>query len=176
MRFFAAVLALGAIVSIAGLAVGCQGDGGAVSVRWRLVDLATGQAWDANDKSINARGVCCRADLDTKNHTCALSPWVVYGVYVQLGDPATGVPMDLGGAEPTAPCSARELTSKFNLPLGTWAISLAADASDMGTPVVTPAPQLRDITRGGVVNLDVVEIGVDPLPRTLPTVDAGVTQ
>lgn len=170
MRFFVTLLRVGAIVALAS----CQGDGGAVSVRWRLVDLSTGQAWDANDKSIDSNGVCCRVDDTTK--TCASSPWVVRGVYVQLGDPETGVPIDLGVKEPQAPCAARELTSKFNLPTGTWAISLAADAPDMGTPVVTPAPQLRDIQRGGVVNLDVVEIGVDPLPRTLPTDDAGVTQ
>src|ERR1700761_3028371 len=52
------------------LAASCQGDGGAVSVRWRLVDLSTGEAWDANTQSIDYKGACCRADLDV-NHTCA---------------------------------------------------------------------------------------------------------
>src|ERR1700753_3699763 len=99
MRVFAAALRLGAIVLLAG---SCQGDGGAVSVRWRLVDLSTGQAWDANDRSIDYQTECCRADLHTKNKTCAFSPWVVRGVFVQLGDPETGDPIDLGDKKPQA--------------------------------------------------------------------------
>ncbi len=169
MRFCRFAVALMALL----LAAGCQGDGGAVSVRWRIVDLSTGQAWDANDKNIDFQGkFCCRVE----DKTCNSSNWLVYEVYVVLANAETGVAMDLGSEEPIAPCAARELTSKFDLPTGTWAISLAANASDMGTPVVTPAPQLRDIESGAVVNLDVVEIGVDPLPRPLPTPDAGVTQ
>jgi hypothetical protein len=170
MRFRALALAL-----LGGLAsgAGCQGDGGAVSVRWRIMDLSTGQAWDANDKNITYHDVCCRADLDPKK-TCASSSWVVDGVHVSLRDPSTGVPITLTD-RPQAPCSARELTSKFDLPTGTFAITLDPDSTDV-VPPVTPAPQLRDVVRGAVVNMDVVEIGVDPLPRPLPTPDAGVTQ
>lgn len=170
MRFCSLAVALS--VSCV-LGAGCQGDGGAVSVRWRLVDLSTGQAWDANDPKITSMGSCCRADLDTKNHTCDASPWVVNDVFVSLRDPTTGVAMT---QTPRFSCSRRELTSAFDLPTGTWAITLDTDPADADPPAVTPAPQVRAIVRGAVVNLNVVEIGVDPLPRPLPTPDAGVTQ
>jgi hypothetical protein len=173
MRFCVIVLLAAVAIATAGVA-GCQGNGAAVSVRWRIVDLSTGQAWDANDRSIDYNTVCCRADLDPKR-TCASSTWIVRGVKVVLGDPETDAPTPLK-IVPQATCPERELTSKFDLPTGTWAVSLVADVPDMGTPVVTPAPQLRDFERGGVVNLDVVEIGVDPLPHPLPTTDGGVTQ
>jgi hypothetical protein len=168
MRFCALAVTL---TLACALGAGCQGDGGAVSVRWRLVDLSTGQAWDANDPKITSDGSCCRADLDP-SHSCATSPWVVANVFVNLRDPTTG--LSVTRTKP-ADCSERELTSPFVLPTGTWAITLDTDPADANPPPVTPAPQLRAIVRGAVVNLDVVEIGVDPLPRPLPTPDAGVT-
>jgi hypothetical protein len=98
-------------------------------------------------------------------------------VSVQLADPDTGVPREVTGQRTV--CTAGELTTPFKLPTGRFAISLVAQATDrtgrIPIQASTPAAEIRDIVAGAVVNLQVIEIAVNPLPLTLPLVDAGVT-
>ena len=170
MRFCTAgVLAL--VLAVAPLA-GCQGDGGAVSARWRIIDLASGEGFDPRGSVAAGGGLCCR---DQAAHACtADNPWIVRSVGIRLADPSSGqVVLDV---EPKQPCSQRETTTDFVLPLGTFAISLTADVVDGAgntAPVQIPPPEVRTIVRGEVANLQIIEIGVDPLP--LPTPTTGVT-
>src|SRR5262249_41651151 len=96
------------------------------------------------------------------------SPWIIESASIELADSVTGAPVTTSLAP--FPCTVREKTTPFVLPPGTFAISLAArndvgDAFDMPAPVFLPPPSVRTIIRGEVVNLDVIEIGVNPLPR-----------
>ena len=154
--------------------VGCQGNGGAVSVRWRIADLSTGQTFDPMQVAAADR-TCCS---DVVANSCSpYSIWVVRSVSVTLRDPSTGVPV--GGVGPrTFPCELRESTTAFDLPAGTFAIGLSADVFDgMGNPApaVVPPPEVHTIVRGEVVNLQDIQIGVQPLPsgRPVPLPDDG---
>jgi len=82
-------------------------------------------------------------------------------------------PLAPGAAPPIDPekakflCNQREATTPFEIKSGRYALSLAAfDVSGgVETPVgATPAPAVRTIKQGEIVNLDVVEIGVHPIP------------
>src|SRR6478672_7517988 len=87
MRFCTlAFVAATACVAVAG----CQGNGGAVSVRWRIANLSTGQTWDPMSFGAND-GSCC-SDEDPAHNCEATSIWVVRSVSVTLRDPTTDVP------------------------------------------------------------------------------------
>lgn len=163
----ASLLSLVALLALGG----CQGEGGAVSARWRIVDLATGAGFDPRGKVAAHDGSCCLGQL---LHACtAQSPWIVRTVAITLFDPATG---DRLSDISQVPCSTRESTTDFVLPTGTFAIGLSPQAVDgAGQParVAVPPPEVRTIVRGEVVNLQVIEIGVDPLP--LPSSSTGAT-
>jgi hypothetical protein len=156
---------------------GCQGDGGAVSVRWRIVDLSTGANYDPGDVKAGD-GSCCRCHTQA---ICAtqddcVNTWQIESVTVELADATTGAP--IASNLPSFPCSLREKTTGFTLTPGTFAISLAArnqigDGMNVPAPVSLPPPSVRTVIRGDVVNLDVIEIGVNPLP--LPRQETGVT-
>lgn len=153
------------LLTLAALAGGCQGSGGAVSVRWRIVNLSTGESFDPGSVKVNSgTGSCC----PTVNYVCtADSPWVVKTVAIVLRDPNTGV--HVVDVDPF-PCSAREKTTDFTLPSGTFAIGLDAivtDGQGRAAPVAIPPPEVRTIIRGDVVNLQVIEIGVQPLPQPM---------
>jgi hypothetical protein len=144
----------------------CQGNGGAVSVRWRISNLSTGETWDpATARGLD--GSCC-SDHDTSHNCDASSIWVVRSVSVTLRDPATDAPVP--GIEPrTFPCDKRESTTGFDLPAGTFAIGLTAcvfDGMNHPEPSIVPPPEVHTIVRGDVVNLQDIEIGVQPLPST----------
>jgi hypothetical protein len=162
MRFCTPLLALVA------LSAGCQGSGGAVSVRWRIVELSTGEAFDPGSTGLAGlvanHGYCCR--LRDQNSDCtADNAWVVQTVGIVLSDAATG-----GFVEDVSPfnCNSRERTTKFVLPAGSFAIGLEAvvvDGNGARAPVALPPPEVRTILKGEVVNLQVIEIGVHPLPQ-----------
>ncbi len=149
--------------------VGCRGNGGAVSVRWRISNLSTGATFDPMQVAAND-GSCCS---DVVNNSCsAISIWVVRSVSVTLRDPSTGEPVP-GVGPRTFPCDKRESTTEFDLPAGTYAIGLSADVFDGAgdpAPGVVPPPEVHTIVRGEVVNLQDIEIGVQPLPsgRAVP--------
>jgi len=161
-----ALATLAATVTIGG----CHGSGGAVSVRWRINNLSTGQTFDPMDFGSND-GSCC-ADLDKPGNCLATSVWVVRTVSVVLSDPTTDVPVP-GFVPPTFWCKSREATTEFNLPQGRFAIGLAPvvdDGAGNPAPSVVPPPEIRTIVNGDVVNLQDIEIGVQPLPSARPVV------
>jgi len=156
-------------LGLAALALaGCNGNGGAVSVRWRVANLSTGATFDP--MSVGAADHSCCSDLDVAGNCLATSTWVVRSVSVTLRDPSTGQPA--AGIEPRqSPCDKRESTTAFDLPSGTYAIGLSADVFDgMGNPApgVVPPPEVHTIVRGEVVNLQDIQIGVQPLPSGAP--------
>jgi hypothetical protein len=158
---------------------GCQGNGGAVSVRWRIANLSTGQTWDPMSFGAND-GSCC-SDEDAAHNCEPTSIWVVRSVSVTLRDPTTDVPTP--GVTPVQfPCGKRESTTAFDLPTGTYAIGLTADVFDgmnHPAPSVVPPPEVHTIVRGDVVNLQDIQIGVQPLPTgnrvPLPPAEGVVT-
>ncbi|HEX6835196.1 MAG TPA: hypothetical protein VF334_01420 [Polyangia bacterium] len=156
-------------LGLAALALaGCNGNGGAVSVRWRVANLSTGATFDP--MSVAASDHSCCSDLDNAGNCLATSTWVVRSVSVTLRDPSTD--QRVPGIEPRQfPCDKRESTTAFDLPPGTYAIGLCADVFDgMGNraPGVVPPPEVHTIVRGEVVNLQDIQIGVQPLPPGVP--------
>ncbi len=155
---------------------GCGSEGGAVSVRWRIVDLTTGDQWDPGDVQA-ANGDCCYY-RDTQTNQCtAANAWEIQNdMRIVLADPSTGTVVTLAQPLPPFFCSLREKTTAFIVPPGTYAVSLTVtniDGSGQAAPVALPSPSVREIIAGDVVNLDVIEIGVNPLP--LPGPGSGVT-
>jgi hypothetical protein len=162
-----------AVVAVTTL-VGCGRNGGAVSVRWKIIDLASGDNFTPSARGAND-GSCC---LDVQNGECNpgnQTQWVIRTVSVVLSDPNTGaMAVDVGGF----PCRQGEETTKFNLPPGTYAIALEAEVSTVSLrplPSAVPPPQLHTIVRGEVVNLQEIEIGVNPLPVPAPPALPGPT-
>ncbi len=153
----------------AALVAGCNGNGGAVSVRWRIAILSTGQTFDPMQVAASD-GTCCS---DVVANSCSpTSIWVVRAVRVTLRDPSTGTKVS-GVGPRTFPCEKRESTTEFDLPEGTFAIGLSADVFDgegNPAPSVVPPPEVHTIVRGEVVNLQDIQIGVQPLPpgRAVP--------
>ena len=144
----------------------CQGNGGAVSVRWRISNLSTGETWDPSTARSND-GSCC-SDHDPSKNCDASSIWVVRSVSVILRDPVTDAPVP-GIDARTIPCAQRESTTAFDLPAGTFAIGLSAcvfDGMNHPEPSIVPPPEVHTIVRGDVVNLQDIEIAVQPLPST----------
>jgi hypothetical protein len=147
---------------------GCDGNGGAVSVRWRVANLSTGATFDP--MSVAAADHSCCSDLAPGAVCSPTSTWVVRAVCVTLRDPSTGQPA-AGIAPRQFPCDKRESTTAFDLPAGTYAIGLSADVFDgKGNPEsgVVPPPEVHTIVRGEVVNLQDIQIGVQPLPSGMP--------
>lgn len=142
------------------------GGGGAISVRWRIGNLSTGETFDPMSAAAND-GSCC-AELDNSGNCAVTAIWVVRSVSITLRDPSTGEAI-AGVASPTFPCKNRESTTAFDLPPGTFAIGVCAavfDGRGAPAPSAVPPPEVRTIIRGEVVNLQDVEIGVQPLPST----------
>jgi hypothetical protein len=180
-RLAARARAVAAAVVLAGALGGCQGTGGAVSVRWRVRDLRTGMSWDPSTISARFGDVpkaCCWINRDG-----ACTPdnaWIVDQVQIHLGDPVTGEPLLTDLTDNLKyPCATREATTGWTVPVGRYAVSLSAVAHDYEQHPVqaaTPAAEVRDLTAGGVVNLQVIEVAVDPLPLPLPTMGSMATQ
>jgi hypothetical protein len=153
-----------AVAALVGSLGGCDGNGGAVSVRWRISNLSTGQMFDPMSTASN-EGSCC-SDLNEAKQCSVTSIWVVESVSVVLRDPSTGLAVP-GITPPSYQCKLREATTAFDLPTGTYEIGLSADVFDgmhNPAPSVIPPPEVRTIVRGDVVNLQDIEIGVQPLP------------
>jgi hypothetical protein len=146
-------------------AAGCDiGDQGAVSVRWRIVDKASGRIHDPGSlPSADGTGAChCTKD----NPDCSTCEWRIQSVKLIMRDPVSLAPAPIDDVDVTFPCRVRESTTRFTIPEGRWSISLEALGDPMiNTQPTTPAPDVRDVRRGQINNLDVIEIAVCPLPR-----------
>jgi hypothetical protein len=153
----------GAFAAVLSACIGCAGDGGAVSVRWELTDLTSGIHYDPRE--VGGPDDICQVSLGT---SCGVEQLLrVHRIRLVIRDPVTGAPA-LREDDPRLifRCRVREATTDFFLPAGTFALSLQAfdpaqPASDEG---VTPAPAVRTIKRAEIVNLEVIDIGVHPLP------------
>ena len=150
-------------VLLALFAVGCQNGGGAVNVRWEIVDLTTGAIISPLD--VNMGGSCVKTQP---------SPWRIDSVRLELMrilDGGGGAPYLDMDPRLSFDCAQREATTPFVIDPGEYSMSLATESSD-GEEAVTPAPAVRTVHRGDVVNLDVVELGVHPLPLASPDLGA----
>lgn len=169
MRFCTLAALLASTIVVAG----CQGDGGAVSVRWRIVDLSTGSSYDPGSTVSANHGYCC---VNRQGNECSGDNiWIVQTVGIVLRDAGTGAFVQRVSP---FPCNARERTTGFSLAPGSFAVGLEAtvvDGTGAPAPVTLPPPEVRTILRGDVVNLEVIEIGVDPLVHPLPRSPAAVT-
>jgi len=160
---------------------GCQENGGAVSVRWHIVDLTTGDLINPRDHD-GPGGSCVYDEPDMSS----LRSWTINKIKLVIADV---IDASHDSKEILAPCDSRvvfncsqaEATTPFSLPTGTFAMSLEAIVTECGSEAgsgsvetVTPAPSVRTIKRAEVVNLDVVEIGVHPLP-TVPLIPADLS-
>jgi hypothetical protein len=166
MRFCTLLVWQIALLGAVALAGGCQGPGGAVSVRWRIADLSTGESFDPSSTETGTSvGACCRLPHDGVGGQCGFdAEWVVHTVNITLRDPTTGELVLTG--EPFK-CTTREKTTEFILPTGTFAIGLDANVTNghnQPVPVFLPPPEVRTIVRAGVVNLQIIEVGVHRLP------------
>jgi hypothetical protein len=145
----------------------CQDKLGAVSVRWEIVDLTRGDYIKPNEVG-QSDGSCAHVEADMS----PVSSWRIFKVRLVLADASGELPKD---DRLIFKCSVREAVTPFTLPLGTFAMSLRAvdENDDIDTSVITPAPAVRTIRRGEVVNLDVVELGIHPQPLA-PSFDMAV--
>lgn len=150
MRFLTAILLLCA----------CQENGAAVSVRWLIVDLTRGSLVKPNDSSISQPDGSCGANV------APLPAWRIEKVRLVVADAVTGVPvLPADDKRLLFNCNQREAITPFSLPVGTFALSLRAVDSGMDdVAVVTPAPSVRQLKSAEVVNLDVEELGIHPVP------------
>jgi hypothetical protein len=156
------------VLILCALAAGCNGSDGAVSVRWRIVDLTLGDVYDPKADS-DAAGFCC-PDAHIINRQCQFdSPWVIRSLAVTLADPSSGQVLKSQGF----PCGIGESTTSFTLPTGTFAMGLdvtATTGNGNAAPAFTPPPEIHTIVKGEIVNLQVIEIGVHPLAQPQPPV------
>ena len=144
---------------------GCLGNGGAVSVRWRIAERQTGNLDDPRDVS-DESGVCCQVRDDKVG--CAGQPgWRITRVRVVIANPTTLEELSTSASGAAfagldAECGARELTTPFELGEGLFAFTLRA--FDPAAPDVieaeSPSPELRTVRKAEIVNLDIVELSV----------------
>jgi hypothetical protein len=150
--------ALALLVAASALASGCiGGKGGAIVVRWRLVDQATAQQFTSCDVSTPSDGTNIRVSIDRMR--LLVQPFVDDG---DLGAYALPDLLACTSCE-DFPCSPPEHTTSFEIPEGTYRISLQALAAGCGTPVGLSAPAVvRAVRPGEVTNLDAIEIALPP--------------
>jgi hypothetical protein len=172
-----------AALLLAALAGCSNGSDGAVSVRWRIVDLTTGANYDPRmqvfpENATNDLGMAyppgscgCLPDGVPNGCSGAGPGWEIDSVRLRIIDPVTNVAAAVDPGQLLFACNLREATTPFVVPPGRYALSLEAlDAAGVGfvDAASTPAPTVRDVKEGEIVNLDVVELGVHPNPSGVP--------
>jgi hypothetical protein len=150
---------LAALIFLCGCA---DGDMGAVSVRWRIVDLQSFVGYDPRTQGLSD-GSCAGPNGE----------WVVNKLRLTVADPDSGAPVDISPPYSVIfTCRQREATTSFQIPLGRWAFNLCAFSMDpeVCDEGVTPAPTIRIVRKAEIINLDVIEIGVrPPAPNPAPS-------
>lgn len=155
-----------------------DGDLGAVSFRWRIVDKTTGQYFDPRDQS-GENASCVRYPNVGIAENCATGGWWVQNVRLVVTDPVTRAPAPLDDdLRVEFNCREREATTQFRIPLARWALSIEVrnpPEPACGPTPTTPPPVVRDVRKGEIVSLDILEIAVDPPPVNVPApADGGV--
>jgi hypothetical protein len=151
----------------------CDGDGAAVDVRWLIVDLTTGSLTEPNSAAVeHSNGSCGVIEPDA----AALPTWGIEKVRLVLANPVTNEEVQFGDGCSNRllfNCNQREAITPFSLPLGNFALSIRAVNGCVDDPsVVTPAPSVRMLKVAEVVDLNVQELGIHPVP--LASFDGGV--
>lgn len=165
-----AVLSLLGIVAFASVgASGCSDGGGAISARWRIIDLQSGVGYDPRTFD-GPEGVCLCPAPATSGRSGDCAPeygWTVHRIEVELTEETTDQPMLKGDPRLVFNCSSREATTPFIIPPGNYAIRLRAvdptRQSATGESCVeghTPPAVTRRVRQGDIVNVDVVEVGI----------------
>ncbi len=143
------MVAIGRLALLACLGAGCApGDGGAVVVRWKLIDAAAGQL---------ATGCAIQDDSEAN-----CSKWIDVVVdHVRLR-----IENLVDGHEPPCAtcvraCDSLEATTEFEIPEGRYRFSL--EALSCGVRVGnSPPPIERTVFVGQITNLDVIGISIPP--------------
>jgi hypothetical protein len=159
----------------------CNGSvpgGGAVVVRWRVVDVPSGQLF--------LRGQCCCDPAMSSafcsansGNSCPTSPaWKISDVVLLVTPKGSGASVS-GSSSPCVirtPCVDAELITNFCLAQGVYDLQLGAElfhevdggaVCAPGMPELPPAVQ-RQVLTGQITNLDVVVLGVNaPQPADL---------
>jgi hypothetical protein len=156
------------LAGLAGLG-GCRDvEGGAVSFRWFLVSRLSGRRFDPVLNG-GTDGACC------PDRNCEGRPaWIVSRVRLVVRDTETDLPVALPPEQTTFRCDQREAITPFSIPPGIQALSLRAllPGDGMAIPDVdqaaTPPPIVREVRRGVVVDLEFIDIAVEPLPVPAP--------
>jgi len=127
------------------------GDGGAVVVRWRLIDASTGGA------ASNCDVVDPSASIDLTVDEMRLR--------IELASAPDGGASELDCASCTFPCAPLEWTTDFEIPEGSYRFSL--EARRCGVPVGNAPPAVvRAVRRGEITNLNAIGISVPPCTVT----------
>lgn len=168
MRFASGLLlfALGASAS------GCSGgDRGAVVVRWKLIEGATGTQPSSCHGVDVPSGACCgaiHAGSDSRavliDHIRLRAARIVDGGEVEVGCPSC-----------CFSCAPLEHTTQFELPPGDYRLSL--EALRCGRLVgYTPPAQVRTVHAGEIANLSAIEILLPPETDTPALCDDGLDE
>jgi len=160
---------------LAALAGCADGELGAVSVRWRIVDKQSGAVIDprAVADPLVAGGCACVPPSGSCPRGCGFR---ITRVQLRVTNPTTGETIPVDERYTLFECTAREATTGFRIPEGEHALSLRAfDPADPDRPqATTPPPVVRQLSRGEIVNLDLIELAVDPAPLASQVADGGV--
>jgi len=155
-----------ALATIFLVGAGCaDGDQGAVSVRWRIVDLQSAVGYDPRAQGA-ADGSCIGPD----------GAWVVHNIALMVADPVTGAVIAIDPpTEILFSCRQREATTGFRIPLGRFTFDLCPFSTDSTVcdEGVTPGPAIRTVRKAEIINLDVIQIGVRAPRPMLPVPTPG---
>jgi hypothetical protein len=147
------------LLALLGLAGCSSGNGGAVVVRWQLVDPQIGpDGKPAN--CINADPGACCIDL---NHDPKALPHdvVVDTVRLRLSQLGDGGESEVACPSCSSACSALEHTTSFDIVPGAYLLSI--EALRCGAPVGRTPPEVqRNVIAGEITNLNAIEILIPP--------------
>jgi len=173
---------VGAVCAAVCASAGCSnGNQGAVSVRWRIIDRSSGVSYDPRYAGSDTTNGACFLCGTAGQRVCpdpAEQVWWVDKVELQVVDTATNQPIAIAPFN----CTDRERTTAFTIPDGRYQLSLRAyrltegardggaidcDPKDCACEWATPPPVIRDIKSAEITNLDVIEVGVEPPPPAM---------
>ncbi len=167
-------------------ACACDGavdHGGAVVVRWRVVDVPSGRLFSRGQCCCDPRGAATLCPQQ-KPSNCPVSPaWLMRNVVLEIYPAGRGAAVS-GSTAPcaiTTSCMDGELTTNLCLSEGDYDLQLSGEllmglgndvACAPATPVVPPMVR-RTVRTGQITNLDGVVLGVNAPPTLDLSIAAG---